>query len=159
LGWFFRLAVSPEPKRRSRVAPRKGGNESRSSKGQTRATGRDEWTPHHLGRNAPPENTAVDESEVGSTGWAGRLIVRRELQISRKAAPKGHSKRQVGGWIRRRGWKVNRRRKPKVSRKAAEGIQRTMRVGSCGRRQGRKVDQRRRSRVNQRAAPGERSSR
>jgi len=43
--------------------------------------------------NAPPENTAVDESEVGSTGWAGRLIVRREPQVSRKAAPKGHSKR------------------------------------------------------------------
>ena len=51
--------------------------------------------------NAPPENTAVDESEVGSTGWAGRLIVRRELQVSRKAAPKGHSKRVVEGWIRR----------------------------------------------------------
>jgi len=109
--------------------------------------------------NAPPENTAVDESEVGSTGWAGRLIVRRELQVSRKAAPKGHNIRGVEGWIRRQGWKVDRRRKPKVSRKAAEGIQRTMRVGCCVRRQGRKVDKRRRSHINQRAAPGEHSSR
>jgi hypothetical protein len=55
--------------------------------------------------NAPLENTAVDESEVGSTGWAGRLIMRRESQVSRKAAPKGHSKRVVEGWIRRQaGW-------------------------------------------------------
>jgi predicted RNA-binding Zn ribbon-like protein len=46
---FIRLAVSPEPKRRSRAAARKGSSESRSSKGQTRATGRDEWTLHHLG--------------------------------------------------------------------------------------------------------------
>jgi len=51
--------------------------------------------------NAPPENTAVGKSEVGFTGWAGRLIVRRELQVSRKAAPKGLSKRVVEGWIRR----------------------------------------------------------
>jgi len=57
--------------------------------------------------NAPPENTAVDESEVGSTGWAGRLIVRRELQVGRKAAPKGHSKRLVEGRIRRQaGWLI-----------------------------------------------------
>jgi hypothetical protein len=57
--------------------------------------------------NAPPENTAIDESEVGSTGRAGRLIVRRELQVSRKAAPKGHSKRQVEGPIRRQaGWLI-----------------------------------------------------
>jgi len=55
--------------------------------------------------NAPPENTAVDKSEVGSTGWAGRLIVRRESRVSRKAAPKGHSERIVEGWIRRQaGW-------------------------------------------------------
>jgi len=57
--------------------------------------------------NAPPENTAVDESEVGSTGWAGRLIMRRESQVNRKAAPKGHSKPVVEGWIRRQaGWLI-----------------------------------------------------
>jgi hypothetical protein len=31
------------------LRPAREGNESRSSEGQTRATGRDEWTPHHLG--------------------------------------------------------------------------------------------------------------
>jgi len=34
--------VSPEPERRSRAAARKGSSDSRSSKGLTRATGRDE---------------------------------------------------------------------------------------------------------------------
>jgi len=108
--------------------------------------------------NAPPENTAIGKSEVGSTGRARRLIVRREPQISWKAAPKGtaNDESKVGS---AGGWKADRRRKPKVSRKAAEGIQRTMRVGGCGRRQGRKGCKRRRSRTNQRAAPGERSSR
>jgi len=43
------LAVSPEPKRRSQQPRRKGKRHSRSSKGLTRATGRDEWTQHHLG--------------------------------------------------------------------------------------------------------------
>jgi len=58
--------------------------------------------------NAPPENTAVDESEVGSRGLAGRLIVRRESQVNRKAAPKGHNKRTVEGWIRRQaGWLID----------------------------------------------------
>jgi len=109
--------------------------------------------------NAPPENTAVDESEAGSTGWAGRLIVRRELQVSRKAAPKGHSKRICRRLDPQAGWMVDRRRKPQTSNKAAIGIQRTMRVGCCVRRQGRKGYKRRRSHMNQRAAPGEHSSR
>ena len=43
------MAVSPEPKRRSHAARPQGMQHSRSSKGLTRATGRDEWTQHHLG--------------------------------------------------------------------------------------------------------------
>jgi hypothetical protein len=44
--------------------------------------------------NAPPENTAVDESEVGSTGWAGRLI--------------GGASRRVAGRQRRRGTAIGK---------------------------------------------------
>jgi len=63
LGRFFRLAVSPEPERRSRVAPRKGSCDSRSSKGRTRATGRDEWTQHHLGAKSGVGEYTARESE------------------------------------------------------------------------------------------------
>jgi len=44
------LAVSPEPKLTiARSSPAREGGASRSGEGQTRATGRDEWTLHHLG--------------------------------------------------------------------------------------------------------------
>jgi hypothetical protein len=39
----------PEPEQGSHVGTPQGTLRSRSSKGRTRATGRDEWTPHHLG--------------------------------------------------------------------------------------------------------------
>jgi hypothetical protein len=45
-----RYFLSPEPKLTiARSSPAREGGASRSGKGQTRATGRDEWTLHHLG--------------------------------------------------------------------------------------------------------------
>ena len=46
---FFRLAVSPEPKHRSRAVAFARGPRKQVSKGLKRATGRDEQVQHHLG--------------------------------------------------------------------------------------------------------------
>jgi len=89
LSRFIRLAVSPEPKRRSHATHPQGRQHSRSSKGLTRATGRDEWTQHHLGelgdRNEATRGTtfrakvreALESGGTAQRGVAGVLVTGR----------------------------------------------------------------------------------
>jgi len=118
------LSSKAEPEGRIGGASQESDTKTAGGSVEAKAKGQD---PKEAGR-------WIESASWRSTERFSRKVDRqRKLGIDRKAA-EGRSETQVkdrpeaapemqrrgaGSWVRRQGWKVDRRRKPQVSRKAA----------------------------------------